>query len=194
MQWRCLHKVYLAFAAVFFAAMALSGYYLQLSMEKQLTAHLRSDGLLIARTLARALPRTEPPGGLDKFCSAYRDDIHLRITIIAPDGRVLGESHRSSAGMENHADRPEIRDALESGSGSAIRYSTTLKADMFYTAVLAREPARVVRVAMPLSQLRKIENEIMLVASIFLYLVPFLAALMLALVAYYLKRVDAGQR
>jgi PiT family inorganic phosphate transporter len=190
MQLSRLHKFYIVFAAAFVSAMALSGYYLQKSMKEKLTAHLRDDGLLIARTIARALPAADPPEGLDDFCAAYRNDTRLRITVISPDGRVTGESHRSSEGMENHGGRPEVRAAFETGVGWAIRRSDTLEEDMLYTAVLTDEPVRVVRVAMPLTHMRRIENEIMLAVSVFLYLIPFLAALMLAFAAYYLKRTS----
>jgi two-component system phosphate regulon sensor histidine kinase PhoR len=194
MQFNRFDKAFIVFTAVFVAVMAGSGYYLQSSMKEKLTAHLKQDGLLIARTLSQALPKTVPAGGLDGFCSAYRDDLHLRITIIDPDGRVIGESHRSSAGMENHGDRPEIRQALETGSGWSLRHSATLNEDMFYTAVLTQDPTRVVRVAMPLAHLRQIESEIMLAASIFLYIVPFVAAGLLIFLARYLKKVTPAPR
>ena len=58
-------------------------------------------------------------------------------------------------------------------------------------AVLTPEKDRVVRVAIPLNQLRQVKNEIMLLASIFLYLLPFLAVLILFFLARYLKRTTS---
>jgi two-component system phosphate regulon sensor histidine kinase PhoR len=188
MQFSRLDKIFVVFSAVFIAVMAAAGYFLEVRMKQKLTEHIRGDSLVIARTIARALPETEPMKGLDDLCSIYRRDTGLRITIIAADGRVEGESHRPSNGMENHRDRPEIRDALSSGHGWAVRHSQTLNQDMAYAAVLTPGKNRVVRVAMPLNQLRHVKNEIMLLASIFLYLLPFLAALMLFFLARYLKR------
>ena len=47
---------------------------------------------------------------------------------------MLGDSAESSVTMENHAGRPEVMEAIKKGSGSAIRYSTTVRYDMLYRA------------------------------------------------------------
>ena len=45
----------------------------------------------------------------------------LRATLVAPDGRVLFDSGADAAGLPNHADRPEVSDALATGTGSSER-------------------------------------------------------------------------
>ena len=57
---------------------------------------------------------------------------NYRITWIDPSGEVLYDSH--GAGMENHLEREEIKEALESGQGASRRYSSTLMERTFYTA------------------------------------------------------------
>jgi two-component system phosphate regulon sensor histidine kinase PhoR len=80
-----------------------------------------------------------------------------RVTLIAPEGRVLAESERTFgdvAALENHAARPEIREALAGRTGRALRRSTTTEAPLLYVAVPVREEARVLgvlRLALPLS-------------------------------------------
>ncbi len=83
-----------------------------------------------------------------------------RVTIIAPDGVVLGDSEVDPADMENHLYRSEISQAIRSGEGIATRFSRTLGADALYVAVLVRrnaspegEPLGVVRVSMPLDEI-----------------------------------------
>ena len=49
-----------------------------------------------------------------------------RVTWIAPDGRVLYDTQVPASSMENHADRWEVRQALEEGAGQSSRYSDTL--------------------------------------------------------------------
>ena len=61
-------------------------------------------------------------------------DIDTRITLIAADGSVLYDSHTDSQTMENHLEREEIRQALETGTGYASRYSDTLAEQFIYTA------------------------------------------------------------
>jgi two-component system phosphate regulon sensor histidine kinase PhoR len=83
----------------------------------------------------------------------------LRLTYIM-DGRVVADSEVGAAGvpaMENHADRPEVRQALATGYGQAVRFSQTLGRDMLYVAKpFAGSPGiagGVVRLALPFSDL-----------------------------------------
>lgn len=59
----------------------------------------------------------------------------LRLTIVAADGTVLADSDSSPATMENHADRPEIRSALDGATGVARRTSATEGYEQVYVAV-----------------------------------------------------------
>ena len=65
----------------------------------------------------------------------WEKQIGARITIINKDGVVLGDSEEDPATMDNHADRPEVIEALSQGTGSSIRYSATLGYNMMYVAV-----------------------------------------------------------
>src|SRR3974377_2316816 len=49
-----------------------------------------------------------------------------RITVVLPSGKVIGDSDESPRNMENHRDRPEIRQALGGEVGQSTRFSTTL--------------------------------------------------------------------
>ena len=82
-----------------------------------------------------------------------------RVTFIAADGRVVGDSSEPLDGvmaMENHGQRPEVLAAKTSGLGRARRYSTTLRIDMLYVAVPVNHPSiGIVRVALPLTDVRQ---------------------------------------
>ncbi len=58
-----------------------------------------------------------------------------RYTLIAADGTVLFDSEVDPTQMENHADRPEIQQALQTGEAVVSRYSETLGTDTMYAAV-----------------------------------------------------------
>ena len=80
----------------------------------------------------------------------------IRATVVAQDGAVLADSDDDPAKMENHANRPEIKEALASGSGRSVRYSPTLGKDLVYLATLqnTQEIGKVVvRVSVPLHRL-----------------------------------------
>ena len=77
-----------------------------------------------------------------------------RITVVGMNGVVLGDSEEDPATMENHGNRPEIVAAVDTGFGSAIRYSNTLQIRMLYVAVLAKvdgRPVGIIRTSMPLT-------------------------------------------
>ncbi len=77
----------------------------------------------------------------------------VRVTVIAANGQVLEDSQSDPSTMENHAGRPEIRDAFAKGDGQSIRYSVTIKRNLLYYAVrLSSEgaPPVVLRFALPL--------------------------------------------
>jgi two-component system, OmpR family, phosphate regulon sensor histidine kinase PhoR len=79
-----------------------------------------------------------------------------RVTIILPDGTVVGESQTNPAGMENHLQRPEIQSALAGNDGTATRISATLGQEYLYTAVPVRDTngqiIAVARLSIPLTE------------------------------------------
>ena len=68
----------------------------------------------------------------DELMDYNADD--LRITLIDSNGTVLFESDTDAKKMGNHLDRPEIISAIENGSGSAHRLSSTLGVEDYYYA------------------------------------------------------------
>ncbi len=70
--------------------------------------------------------------GLEYFDGLDVSD--YRITWIASDGTVLYDSEADSSAMENHLEREEFKEALETGSGESSRYSSTLMQRYFYYA------------------------------------------------------------
>ena len=93
---------------------------------------------------------------LQTFAERAARRTNSRVTLIAPDGRVLADSERRPedvAEMENHAARPEVRAALNGSAGRDVRRSGTLGTPLIYVAVPVSESGRVVgalRLAAPL--------------------------------------------
>lgn len=59
---------------------------------------------------------------------------HFRLSLIAKDGNVLYDTAADAESLENHGGREEIKQALESGEGESIRYSSTLLQKTIYCA------------------------------------------------------------
>ncbi len=68
------------------------------------------------------------------YLAGVGDDA-FRFTIIGSDGTVLYDTKVDSTAMKNHADREEVKEALETGRGSSTRYSATLTEQTIYEAV-----------------------------------------------------------
>ena len=73
----------------------------------------------------------------EQYGNAFLENVEadrFRITWVDLDGTVLFDTQADQTIMENHADREEIREAFETGRGSAVRTSATLTAQTFYEA------------------------------------------------------------
>jgi PAS domain S-box len=92
--------------------------------------------------------------------------MEARITFIDFTGKVLGESNTDYHEMQNHMNRKEIQEAINGNTGVDIRFSQTLKMDFLYIAIPMSASKTVVRVAMPLVQLKKIDEIIWLYSGI----------------------------
>ena len=111
----------------------------------------------VAHEEAAAALRSGTPASMQELVGRIARSTGARVTLIAPDGRVLGESARGLgdlAAMDNHGDRPEVRAALAGRQGRDLRHSTTIAAPLLYVAVPVRVDGRLVgalRLALPVS-------------------------------------------
>ncbi len=91
---------------------------------------------------------------LDETAKKYASLLNVRVTFIADDGSVVGESSADQALMDNHFSRPEVVQALNNQEAYVIRYSDTLKINMLYVAVPVTQAGKVIgiaRLSVPLS-------------------------------------------
>ena len=93
--------------------------------EARISAELRTEAAYIVRALDVS------SDDLDYFAGIVPT---TRVTLIAPDGVVLYDSEADAALMDSHAGRPEVIDALATGTGESKRYSDTLSELTIYYA------------------------------------------------------------
>ena len=118
-----------------------------------LESKLGAEARMIGVVLTPDLEAIGSAPNLDPQAVSWSDVLAARVTIIAPDGTVWGESTESHLLLANHSDRPEVIQTLASGEGSSIRFSQTIGIDMMYTAVVVNKDNHIlgiVRVALPL--------------------------------------------
>jgi two-component system phosphate regulon sensor histidine kinase PhoR len=71
---------------------------------------------------------------VDSLCKKSGPIVAARITVVLPSGKVIGESDGNPDSMENHANRPEVIQALTGATGIQQRFSATLRRNMLYVA------------------------------------------------------------
>lgn len=101
---------------VLFSTIALIMGVLYYFFEQQIQTELERE----AKFLAHAV-ENEGITFFDGF-----DSQNNRITLIEPNGTVRYDNQADAKTLDNHAEREEIKAAIESGKGLSIRYSTTL--------------------------------------------------------------------
>jgi len=95
---------------------------------------LKLNGRMLEKQAIRLIdPLNE--AAIDRLCKEAAGHIDTRITVILPDGRVVGDSEEMPAQMASHLDREEVRKAFRGNVGVSIRHSDTLKMDMMYVAL-----------------------------------------------------------
>jgi two-component system, OmpR family, phosphate regulon sensor histidine kinase PhoR len=131
-------------------------------IEQTLVAEAKLAAELLARSAApvsSADPIDARIREFDAEADRIGERLDARVTLIARDGRVLGDSAEAPAAvalMENHGARPEVVEARDQGLGKSRRHSDTVNVDMLYVAVPVAHPAvAFVRVALPLSGIRQ---------------------------------------
>ncbi len=150
-------------------------------------ARLASDARILAGDIVSV-----PQADLEAWAKDAGARAQTRVTFITPAGVVRADSQHDPETMENHAGRPEIREAVSHGMGSSIRHSATLNRNLCYLAISFNyhgEPGYVLRVAVPLEDLEASVGAVrrrILAASV-------LAALLSIAVAYIFSNSLTGR-
>ncbi len=147
-----LYAVVIVLAVVFVEISITSA--IRTSYLKTLRSSLTAQIGLVAKTIS--FNETN----LDNLCRGLKKDTNARVTIIASEGRVIGDSDTVSSAMDNHLHRTEIEQALLFETGMAIRYSDTMNHDFLYVAkkVSQGKQGGFIRLAVPLMEVDNAVN------------------------------------
>jgi two-component system phosphate regulon sensor histidine kinase PhoR len=144
----------------------------------------RADLLNQARILQNSVTRLleqDRPDEIDRLCKETGAVSSTRFTVILPDGRVIGDSQKNPGSMDFHGNRPEILNALKTGTGSSERYSATLNHQMMYVALrLSNQEGRhlgVLRTAIPVTAIDRALHTIEIRTAVGGLVVALLAAM-----------------
>jgi len=192
-------KIFLASLGVAAAALVfvtvIVAYERRQDERSSIEMRLITQAQLIAELLSQN-PNISSSQDLDDEADRLAELMQTRVTLIAGDGHVVGDSDlegQALADVENHLQRPEVQQARAQGVGVVARYSTTVRIEMLYAAVTAHHPqVQYVRVALPLTtvsdQIRRVGRQAVLA---FALAIPFALALAWLASALLSKRVRA---
>ncbi|HWI54861.1 MAG TPA: HAMP domain-containing protein, partial [Desulfobacteria bacterium] len=162
-RWR-LTAIFFVVTALF---LFLLGIYLMNTMEKYAFNNLQNNLLSYARLMSDDLSVSfashHSRDDFQRYAKKVSGDINARVTIIATDGTVLGDSLLDKDSMANHANRPEVKSAINGKIGKSVRFSTSLNQKLFYFASPVKERDKVVgvvRVAIPWKEIESSRNYI----------------------------------
>ncbi len=159
-------RLYSFIAILLGLGLLVAGVLLDRDSSRMAARSLEEEGRRELGLLRLSAPVAEIARGDVPAVDAWADRAGLamgrRVTVIDSGGRVLGDSHvplDSVPLMENHAGRPEVRAALETGVGEASRRSWTIRRQLFYIAEPLVPPApgrkglgAVLRISIPIPQ------------------------------------------
>jgi two-component system phosphate regulon sensor histidine kinase PhoR len=186
--WTLAGRLAVTFALVTAIVTIGLGVFLDFSIRSlyldRLESQLESQAYVVGRSLSTQLNNDPSISTVDPLVKAYRQDINARITIIAPDGTVIGDSDADPAGMNNHLDRPEIAEAVADGIGSVQRQSGTVDAKFLYVAVqIPGAPDYIAETALPISQVDNAMSDVrqrIAAGTLFAVFVSIIASLLIS--------------
>ncbi len=130
-----IFPVYMAILFVSLAAVSwLSFNFYNRFYLEHTSAELESKARILSH---QVLPLLSPvnPNAVDNLCKAIGKSSDTRITIILPNGKVIGDTNEDPSNMDSHSTREEILSAKINGKGKSVRYSKTLEKKMMYVAI-----------------------------------------------------------
>jgi len=136
---------------------------LRAAIEERLATDLDARAALVVadveRRAAKERAPAQPAGSEAVDWQDFAEELGrralARVTLIAANGRVIGDSEVSRdrlPALDNHASRPEIVEALRAGTGQAERPSATVAHGLLYVARATQaEPVAIVRLSQSLA-------------------------------------------
>ncbi len=165
-------------------------------LEQELLKHAQT-----AREAALTLGARPDGAALDSLADRLGEASGSRITFIARDGTVVGDSaltHDGLATEDNHQNRPEIRAAMAGQKHVVRRFSTTTNQTMMYAAVPWHDAHGVVRASTPLAVMQDILGRqrilVLLAAGLGLIVAVLVSAIASHLAARVLGSLAASAR
>ncbi len=168
-QWR----ITFFFTLIVVVVMAILGVFLTDTVRDiqidNMRRNLKNQALMVRETVLLSLADSAIHINLESAIYRIGKPVDERITVIDSTGRVIGDSEEDISVMENHASRPEFKEALSGGYGESTRYSVTLGYSMMYVAIPIVSEGEIigaVRVSLPLDDIERMTGNVITIVVI----------------------------
>ncbi len=149
------------------------------------------EGMAIAlRFEVTPLLKEKQYGELDRIVKKLGKDIQKRITVIDPEGVVRADSEKNPKLMENHKNRPEVKQALIRETGERIRFSSTVEEEMLYVAIPVVEQDKLIGIVRVSLFLREINEFLGSIRSKIVEITLVLIAISILIAIIFSKRLS----
>jgi two-component system, OmpR family, phosphate regulon sensor histidine kinase PhoR len=132
MKRRIFKRIFWLYAAVLILSACFTEFYITDAIRERYVGDLKKNLAIQISLISGSIDFSKT--NIDSLCREVKEKTGDRVTIIVADGKVIGESDTNSSSMENHRHRPEIEQSLLYDTGSAVRFSNTLRYDFLYVA------------------------------------------------------------
>ena len=117
----------------------LAQWFISAALDRSLRAHAQEQRLTESSLIAAAVRAVGAwdTAAADPLVREFASRLHDRVTLVAPDGRVVADSAIPAwrlPSVTNHGARPEVVEAIRTGRGVAQRQSVTVHRDLTYAA------------------------------------------------------------
>lgn len=173
---RLFWKIFTAYAALTFVSATVLVIVLSHRQEdivvERVKQQLRNSAILLRNDMADVF-RDGAAADVQSTLKSLGNQTDTRMTLVAADGTVIGDSVEDPSVMENHRDREELIQAGKNEFGMSQRSSPTLNIRMMYVALRVgtlESPVGFVRVSMPMksvdAQITSIQQLILITATL----------------------------
>jgi two-component system phosphate regulon sensor histidine kinase PhoR len=187
---RLLFHIYLTFLVITLASLSTITWFAQHSARdfylKETSKNLQDSAVLLKNQVLTAL-LTGQMDSLNTHIRRLDPLTNMRFTIILINGTVVADSRENPGKMDNHAGRPEVKEAFAGKTGSSERFSYTVEENLMYVAEPIEHEGKIIGVIRTSIPINAIQDTLSSIINKFI-ITAVVLSLLIALVGWLISR------
>ncbi|MCX5848447.1 MAG: hypothetical protein NTW65_03235, partial [Deltaproteobacteria bacterium] len=186
MKKNLFYKIFFSYLVIIGISFFLLDVFMRSEVKDVLTAHIETELLSYAKLIDQT--------SLEKASEHLNQVAKIsqsRITLIDERGKVLADSEKEAALLENHFNRPELQEARLRGTGKSVRFSNSIGIDMLYIAIAVKDGTKIkgyIRLARPLHDMQNAINKVYQYILLSLFIVAIISLIIALFFSYRLSK------